>query len=120
MYANNLNMAQSTQSLYSCLGSSKGLFCGFLFVVLSIITLIVFFVLFHHTNYHYIASLINESSHSVLLVLSSLTIIAAHFKIRKLRFQPGLNETADNGLRDLLLKVAGFGLFTYSLFGLYR
>lgn len=122
MYANNLNMIQSTQSLYSCLGSSKGLFCGFLFVVLSIITLIVFFVLFHHTapNYHYIASLINETSHSILLVLSSFTIVAAYFKIRKLRFQPGLNDTADNGLRDLLLKVAGFGLFTYSLFGLCR
>lgn len=97
VYNNNLNMAQSTQSLYSCLGSSKGLFCGFLFVVLSIITLIVFFVLFHHTNYHFIASLINETSHSILLALSSFSIIIAYFKIRKLRFIPGVNETADSG-----------------------
>ena len=114
----NSNMMQSTQSLYSCLGSSKGLFCGFLFLVISIITLIVFFVLFHHTNYHLIASLINEGSHSILLILSSLSIICAYFKIRKLRFQPAINETVDFNLRDLLLKVAGFGLFTYSLFGL--
>lgn len=118
MYNNNLNMIQSTQSLYSCLGSSKGLFLGFLFLVISIITLIIFFVLSHHTNYHLMASLINEGSHSVLLVLSSLSIIAAYFKIRKLMFQPGVNDTADSGLREILLKVAAFGLFTYSLFGL--
>lgn len=29
----------------------------------------------------------------------------------------GLNETADSGLRDILLKVAAFGLYVYSLFG---
>ena len=29
----------------------------------------------------------------------------------------GLNETADGGLRDLLLKIAAFGPYIYSLFG---
>lgn len=113
---NNLNMIQSTQNLYHL--CSKGLFIGFLFLVISIITLIVFFVLSHHNNYHFIASLINEGSHSILLVLSSFSIIIAYYKIRKLKFQPGVNDTADSGLRDILLKVAAFGLFTYSSFGL--
>lgn len=29
-----------------------------------------------------------------------------------------MNETADSGLRDILLKVAAFGLYSYALFGL--
>lgn len=118
MYANNLNMLNSSQSLYSCLGSSKGLFVGFLFLVISIISLIIFLVLNHHTNYHSMAQLINESSHSILLALSSISIIIAYFKISRLSFIPGANETADSGLRDLLLRVAAFGLYTYSLFSL--
>lgn len=106
-----------SHSLYSCLGSSKGLFCGFLFLVVSITSLIIFFVLVHHPTYNLLATLISDISHSTLLILSSLAIILAYFKIRKLRFQPGVHETADGGLRDLLLRVAAFGLYVYSLFG---
>ncbi|XP_053200575.1 proton channel OtopLc-like isoform X2 [Panonychus citri] len=106
-----------SHSLYSCLGSSKGLFCGFLFLVVSITSLIIFFVLVHHPTYNLLATLISDISHSTLLILSSLAIILAYFKIRKLRFQPGVHETADGGLRDLLLRIAAFGLYVYSLFG---
>jgi hypothetical protein len=107
----------STHSLYSCLGSSKGLFCGFLFLVISITSLIIFFVLVHHRNYHFMATMISDMSHSALLILSSVSILIAFFKIRKLKFQPGVHDTADGGLRDLLLRVAAFGLYVYSLFG---
>ena len=33
-------------------------------------------------------------------------------------FNIGVHETADGGLRDLLLRIAAFGLYVYSLFGI--
>ncbi|XP_074597257.1 proton channel otopetrin-like a isoform X2 [Brevipalpus obovatus] len=107
----------TSPSLYSCLGSSKGLFCGFLFLVASITSLIIFFVLVHHETYKLLATLISDITHSTLLILSCFAIIIAYSKVCKLRFQPGIPDTADGGLRDLLLRVAAFGLYVYSFFG---
>ncbi|KAI1307256.1 hypothetical protein HDE_00841 [Halotydeus destructor] len=109
--------SMSSHALYSCLGSSKGLFTGFLFLVVSITSLIIFFVLVRHENYRVLATAISELSHSILLMFCCLATLAAYVKIRKLKFQPGLNDTADGGLRDILLKIAAFGLYIYSLFG---
>lgn len=66
-----------------------GLFSGFLFLVVSITSLIIFFVLIHHPTYHNLATVISELSHSTLLVFCSLATLIAFIKIRKLRFQPG-------------------------------
>jgi hypothetical protein len=107
----------SNQSMYSCLGSSKGLFTGFFFLVGSITSLIIFFVMLHHPSYATTATLIAEVSHSILLFVCCLATLTAYIKIRRLKFQPGLNDSPDAGLRDILLKVAAFGLYSYSLFG---
>jgi len=107
----------STHSLYSCLESSKGLFTGFLFLVGSITTLIIFYVMINHPVHYRLATVIFEVSHSVLLAISIFATLGAYFKVRRLRFLPGLNETPDSGLRDLLMRVAGFGLYIHSLFG---
>lgn len=107
------------------------------FVAISVTSLIIFFVLVHHPNYSVMASLLSDISHSVLLVLSSVAILIGFIKTRTLKFQPGtligsafmlihlclifatkgLRDTADAGLRDLLLRIAAFGLYAYSLFG---
>lgn len=107
---------QNLPALYSCLGSSKGLFTGFFFLAISVTSLIIFFVLVHHPNYSVMASLLSDISHSVLLVLSSVAILVGFIKTSKLKFQP-VRETADANLRDLLLRIAAFGLYAYSLFG---
>ncbi|CAG2167480.1 unnamed protein product [Oppiella nova] len=109
--------SSNSPALYSCLGSSKGLFSGFLFLAISVTSLIIFFVLVHNPNYKLMATLISDISHSVLLILSCAAILLGFIKTRRLKFQPGVSETADGGLRDLLLRVAAFGLYTYSLFG---
>ncbi|KAI7693029.1 hypothetical protein SSS_10368, partial [Sarcoptes scabiei] len=108
---------QNLSALYSCLGSSKGLFTGFLFLAISVTSLIIFFVLVHHPNYSLLASLLSDVSHSILLVLSSFAILIGFFKMRNLKFHAALRDTADGGLRDLLLRIAAFGLYAYSLFG---
>ncbi|XP_054167361.1 proton channel OtopLc-like [Oppia nitens] len=102
----------TTPALYSCLGSSKGLFSGFLFLAVSVTALIIFFVLVHNPNYKLMATLISDISHSALLILSCIAILLGFIKTRRLKFQP-----ADGGLRDLLLRVAAFGLYIYSFFG---
>lgn len=107
----------SNQSLYSCLGSSKGLFSGFIFLVGSITSLIIFFMMLHHPTYSRQATVISEVSHSILLLFCCLATLIAYIKVRRLKFQPGLNDSPDAGLRDILLKVAAFGLYSYSLFG---
>nr|XP_027198860.1 proton channel OtopLc-like [Dermatophagoides pteronyssinus] len=108
---------QNLSALYSCLGSSKGLFTGFLFLAISVTSLIIFFVLVHHPNYNLMASLLSDISHSILLILSSFAILIGFFKMRNLKFLPAMRDTADGGLRDLLLRIAAFGLYAYSLFG---
>lgn len=70
--------------------TTTGLFSGFLFLVVSITSLIIFFVLIHHPGYHKLATVISEMSHSILLVFCSLATIIAYIKIRKLKFQPGM------------------------------
>ena len=107
----------SNQSLYSCLGSSKGLFLGFLFLVGSITSLIIFFMMLRQPVYAKQATVISELSHSILLLFCSLATLIAFIKVRQLKFQPGLNDSPDSGLRDILLKVAAFGLYSYSFFG---
>jgi len=107
----------SSPALYSCLGSSKGLFTGFLFLAVSVTSLIIFFVLVHHPHYNLMATLISDISHSILLILSCIAILFGFLQTRRLKFQPGIQDTADGGLRDLLLRIAAFGLYTYSLFG---
>ena len=79
----------NSPTLYSCLGSSKGttsrifslysigllkshifigLFTGFLFLAISVTSLIIFFVLVHNPNYNLMATLISDISHSILLI----------------------------------------------------
>ncbi|RWS09897.1 otopetrin-3-like protein [Dinothrombium tinctorium] len=63
------------------------------------------------------AILISDVSHSLLLVLCSIATVIGYIKITKLKFKRSVQDTVDNGLRDLLLKIAAFGLYSYSLFG---
>lgn len=65
------------------------MFTGLLFLVVSVTSLIIFFVLIHHPNYHDMATAISELSHSILLLFCSIATVVAYIKIRKLKFQPG-------------------------------
>ena len=100
--------SSSSPAFYSCLGSSKGqlptkqliervlkvfllkgLFSGFLFLAISVTSLIIFFVLVHNPNYKLMATLISDISHSIILILSCAAILLGFLKTRKLKFQPG-------------------------------
>lgn len=98
----------------NCSGSSKGLFLGLLLLVTAIIFLIVFFVLIHHEKHKLLAVYLSELSHISLMILTIIAIIIGFFRIKLLRFH---SECTDHQ-RDILLRVAAFGLYAYSMFGI--
>ncbi|XP_076368324.1 proton channel OtopLc-like isoform X2 [Tachypleus tridentatus] len=104
---------QSTNPV-NCSGSSKGLFCGLLVLVICVICLIVFFVLIFHNHYRLLAIYLSDLSHCTILVLAIVGIIIGFFRVKPLRFSPFRKDQ----LRDILLRVAAFGLYIHSMFGI--
>lgn len=70
----------------------SGLFIGFLFLAISLTSLIIFFVLVPNPNYNLMATLIIDVSHSALLIISCGATLIGFIKIRKLKFKPGNYE----------------------------
>lgn len=74
-------MAQARrQGRVDCVGASKGLFCGLLLLVGSLICLILFFVLIHHPDFGLLAIYLADVSHCVLMALSIIAIIVGFIR----------------------------------------
>lgn len=95
-----------------CVGASKGLFFGLLLLVGSLICLILFFVLIHHSELGLLAIYLADVSHCVLMALSIVAIIVGFIRVQSLKFKA--EEQSD--LNDILLRVSAFGLFVYAVF----
>ncbi|XP_047989006.1 proton channel OtopLc isoform X3 [Leguminivora glycinivorella] len=95
-----------------CAGASKGLFCGLLLLVASLICLILFFVLIRHQELKRISIYLADVSHCALMVLSILAILIGFIRVQSLKFRS--EEQSD--LNDILLRVSAFGLFVYAVF----
>lgn len=59
---------------------------------MSITSLMMFFVLVPKADYSLLATLISDVTHSALLVASSLAILVAFVRIKRLKFQPGRRD----------------------------
>ncbi|XP_049780325.1 proton channel OtopLc [Schistocerca cancellata] len=106
-------MAQARrQGRVDCVGASKGLFCGLLLLVASLICLILFFVMIHHQDYGLLAIYLADVSHCVLMSLSIIATIVGFIRVQSLKFRA--EEQSD--LNDILLRVSAFGLFVYAVF----
>lgn len=57
-----------------CIGASKGLFCGLLVLVATLICLILFFVLVHQDDLRRLAIYLADVSHCGIMVLSIVAI----------------------------------------------
>lgn len=58
-----------------CAGASKGLFCGLLLLVTSLICLILFFVLIRHQDLKRLSIYLADVSHCALMLLSIIAIL---------------------------------------------
>lgn len=111
-----LSRTSSSQSFHrvNCAGSSRGLFLGLFLLVISTICLIVFFVFIHHEDLNLLAVYLSDLSHSIIMLISILAITVGFFRVRSLKF----HYDRQDHLRDLLLRVSAFGLYTYAMFGI--
>ncbi|CAH0663959.1 unnamed protein product [Chilo suppressalis] len=114
-----------------CAGASKGLFCGLLLLVASLICLILFFVLIRHQELKRLSIYLADVSHCALMVLSIFAILIGFIRGRKLKWSsspPSCTEPLrrvqslkfrseeQSDLNDILLRVSAFGLFVYAVF----
>ncbi|KAA0203436.1 hypothetical protein HAZT_HAZT004219, partial [Hyalella azteca] len=95
-----------------CIGASKGLFCGLLVLVSTLICLILFFVLVNQEDLRRLAIYLADVSHCGIMVLSIVAIFIGFCRVRQLRFHGEREEELD----DILLMVSAFGLFAYAIF----
>lgn len=111
-----ISRTSSSQSVRSvnCAGSSKGLFFGLLMLVAATICLIVFFVLIQHNKYNLLAIYLSDLSHGAIMILTIFAIIIGFYRVRSLRFHSDRHDH----LREILLRMAAFGLYMYAMFGI--
>lgn len=114
-----------------CAGASKGLFCGLLLLVASLICLILFFVLIRHQELKRLSIYLADVSHCALMVLSILAILIGFIRGRKMQWSSNPSSCTEplrrvqslkfrseeqSDLNDILLRVSAFGLFVYAVF----
>ncbi|CAG0885044.1 unnamed protein product [Cyprideis torosa] len=95
-----------------CEGANRGLFVGILVMVLTAISLIVFFVLMQSDEMKDMAITEANISELCLYTLTSLAACIGMFRMRNMRYEMGKDLEID----QILLIVAQSGLFLYSIF----
>ena len=100
-----------------CVGASKGLFLGLFVLVTNVICLILFFVLVNHSRFHRLAIYLSHLSHVVVMLVSLVAIVVGMIQARSFLGESGPPEP-DRPLSKLLLHLATFGSFLYSVFGI--
>ncbi|XP_050299957.1 proton channel OtopLc-like isoform X2 [Anthonomus grandis grandis] len=104
-----------------CSNSHKGLFAGILIIVLTIISLVMFFVITEKenesgTSNNYAEFQVNVVELS-LYIITTLAVIIAMFQLRNLKYARKISHSG-MGLDNMLLAVAQTGMFIYSLFSI--
>ncbi|KAI4496189.1 hypothetical protein M0802_008056 [Mischocyttarus mexicanus] len=95
-----------------CASAHKGLFVGIFILVLTIISLILFFVLISRPELVSLAVTEVNVCELTLYGMSTLGTLIGMFQMRKLRYDGGRNLELDN----ILLVAAQTGMFIYSTF----
>ena len=68
-------MSRKAHARVDCLGASKGLFCGLLVLVLTLISMLVYFVLVHNEELNHIAIYLADSAHGGIIFLTIIAMI---------------------------------------------
>ncbi|XP_068085981.1 proton channel OtopLc-like [Anabrus simplex] len=95
-----------------CAGAHKGLFVGILVLVLTIISLILFFVLISREELVGLAVVEVNICELSLYVMTTVATLVGMLQVRQLRYDGGRNLELDN----ILLVCAQTGMFIYSTF----
>ncbi|XP_066984557.1 uncharacterized protein [Macrobrachium rosenbergii] len=107
-------IARKARHHYSvdCAHANRGLFMGILVLVLTIISLILFFVLINNEAYKEVAILEANIIELSVYGVSSITVIIGMIQMRELEFIP----EGDIELDNILLLIAQSGVYIYTSF----
>lgn len=97
-----------------CSQAQRGMFSGILLVVLTIISLIMYFVLVKEPGFVNMASMEVTITEIILYLMTSTAVISAMFRMRDLKF----SQKGGIGLDCTLLILAQTGVFIYCLFSI--
>lgn len=97
-----------------CSSAHKGMFAGILVIVITIISLIMFFVLDSENKYRTTATVEMTISESLLYILGAAAVIGAFLKMRDLRYMRGRGLALDCNL----LLLAQCGVYIYCMFSI--
>lgn len=98
-----------------CSRAHHGMFAGILVIVLSIISLIMFYVLSKVPSYHLLATLEVTFCEMILYVVTSVAVFGAFLKMRDLKFSQSFGGMP---LDCTLLLLAQSGVYIYCMFSL--
>ena len=104
--------ANTSTITVDCHSANRGLFIGLLLVVITVITVIIFFLAFSNDEYTNVGRYVNTYSDLMLTVMMTVTVILAYRQIVKLDLIT--NPTAM--LDTLLLFIAIPSFFLYGIF----
>ncbi|KAL1509108.1 hypothetical protein ABEB36_003902 [Hypothenemus hampei] len=104
-----------------CSNSHKGLFAGIMVIVLTIISLVMFFVLTaqkdEYSNRKHYAELEVNVVELLLYIATTIAAVLAMCQLRKLKYEKKFSQMGI-GLDNTLLTVAQTGMFIYSTFSI--
>ena len=103
-----------------CSRAHKGLFCGVLIIVLTIICLIMYFVLSEEKGYEKFAMQEVTIYEIILYIMTTLAVIAAMIRMRDLKYFRKINDhrTSSISLDCTLLVLAQTGIYLYCMFSI--
>lgn len=109
-----LSTIQKQYNHVDCTKANKGLFTGILVLVLSIISIILFYVLISKPSYRELAITEARITELGLYLLTSVAVAIALIQIRELKY----NSNQDTELDKILLIVAQSGLYLFTMFSI--
>ncbi|CAG0913454.1 unnamed protein product [Notodromas monacha] len=107
-----ISTATTSTTKVDCVGASKGLFFGLLFLICSMIATILFFILIENEKFHQYAIYLADCAHSGLLLFSLLAVLIGFCRVKKLKF----NAEREDLLNALCLRISAFGVLLYATF----
>ena len=98
-----------------CSRAHRGMFSGILVIVLTIISIIMFYVLSEDPKYHSMATLEVSIAEIILYILATVGIVLAFLRMRDLKFNKSYKGMP---LDCTLLLLAQTGAYVYSMFSI--
>ncbi|KAK6631191.1 hypothetical protein RUM43_014287 [Polyplax serrata] len=113
------DLQKSTHFLsVDCSNAHKGLFSGILVVVMTIISLIMFFVMAKEPVYHHLAVYEVNVCELIVYCITTMTVIAGGWQMRYFKYKLNNRIHEGIGLDNILLMWAQTGTYIYCMFSI--